>query len=442
MNELEQTVATLATQFTNCFPDMLAGPRTVGREAEFPVVTATGEAADVRRLWELLLAEGDLREHHDSANPSLIVGLDGEDYNYELEVGVGTVEIVTRPCRDLFTVQRIIEEATERLVRMATRRGWQVLAYGVQPVTPPNLPLMAPKQRYQSLYRAMGAEWLWYTVTASDQCHVAIARGEALEMLNFGNLMAPVLIALCANSPVYAGKLSPFCSGREGEMARIDAHEYRHGMPVRPFTSFVDYVNTVSQATYLIHRADNMVIPTSRPFTDYLMEHGPDFAAFLFHEHYLWNSARVRTAYGTLELRPACQQPWAEHMAAMALSVGLIEAATPIMAYVVDVLGQEYWSILRAYHRQSITYGLAAAQPSPDFLITLVRLAERGLKQRGQGEEYLLLPIFDRLYRRQNPAQRARAIFQNDQLSGLLAHTAMRPGALRHPTSSILKTSA
>jgi gamma-glutamylcysteine synthetase len=442
MNALAQTVATLATQFTNSFPEAVASPRTVGREAEFPVVTATGEAADVRRLWELLLAEGDLREHHDSSNPSLIAGLDGEEYNYELEVGVGTVEIVTRPCADLFSVQRIMEEATERLVRAATRRGWQVLAYGVQPATPPNLPLMAPKQRYQSLYRAMGGEWLWYTVTASDQCHVAIGRSEAVQMLNFGNLMAPVLIALCANSPVYGGKISPFCSGREGEMALIDAHEYRHGMPARPFTSILDYVNTVAQATYLIHRTDNTVIPNSRPFTDYLAEHGPDFAAFLFHEHYLWNSARVRTAYGTVELRPACQQPWNEHMAAMALSVGLIEAATSIMAYIVEVLGEEYWSILRTYHRQTMTHGLAAAQPAPDFLITLVRLAEKGLQQRSQGEEYLLLPIFDRLYRRQNPAQRARAIFQNDRLPGLLAHTAIRPGDVRHQTPSFLKASA
>ena len=103
-------------------------------------------------------------------------------------------------------------------------------------------------------------------------------------------------------------------------------------MPLRPFTSIADYVHTMAQSTYLIVRADNEIIPSSRPFTDYLREHGPDFDAFLFHEHYIWNSARLRTAYGTIEIRPACQQPWPEHMAAMALSVGLIEAAAPIDA--------------------------------------------------------------------------------------------------------------
>lgn len=427
--KLDAIIATLATQFSQGFAAQTPALRTIGREAEYPVVTNRGEAADVRRLWESLLAAGDFHEHYDSGTPNLIVGLEGEHYKYELEVGVGTVEIVTRPCTNLFTVQATMAEAMRLLVRAAGRRGWQVLGYGVQPVTPARLRLMAPKQRYHSLYRAMGAEWLWYTVTASDQCHVAIGRGEIVDMLNFGNLMAPVIIALCANSPIYGGKVSRYCSGREGQMAQIDAHEYRHGMPARPYTSITDYIRTISQATYLIVRADNEVIPSSQPFTDYLREHGPDYLAFLFHEHYIWNSARLRAAYGTLEIRPACQQPWSEQMAAMALSVGLIEAMQPIMAYIQEALGTDYWAILRQYHRQAIAYGLAAPQPAPNFLRQVVRLAESSLRQRQQGEERLLAPIHNRIYRRQNPAQRARSIFQIDGLAAFLTQLAIRPGA-------------
>ncbi|MCL4861251.1 MAG: hypothetical protein KJZ93_17680 [Caldilineaceae bacterium] len=434
MNRLDAAIEALTEQYVASFPAQPPALRTVGREAEFPVVTATGEAADVRRLWDLLLAGGGLREHYDSGTPNLIVGLDGTDYNYELEVGVGTVEVVTRPCATLSEAQSIMDQAVSRLVRAAGRWGWQVLGYGIQPVTPARLSIMAPKQRYQSLYRAMGAEWLWYTVTASDQCHVAIGRNELTDMLNFGNLIAPVLIALCANSPVYNRRASPFCSGREGEMARIAAHEYRHGMPARPYTSIADYIRTVSAATYLIMRADNEVIPSSQHFTEYLDEHGADFSAFLFHEHYVWNSARLRTNHGTLEVRPACQQPWGEHMAAMALTVGLVEAMPAVMAYVQDALGEAYWTLMRTYHQQAIRYGLAAPQPAPDFLRTVVRHAEEGLRRRGQQEERFLRPIHNRLYRRQNPAQRARSIFQIDGLRGLLAHTAIRPGLTRPPS--------
>ena len=430
MYDLDEVVEVLATQFTEAFPVDTPTQRTIGREAEYPIVKATGEAADARRLLEHLRATLGLHAHYDSGNPRLIVGADGEDYKYALEVGVGTIEINTRPCRTLFEIQSIMVEAVLPVVRQAAYYDWRVLGYGIQPLSPPSLAIMSPKQRYQSLYRSMGAEWLWYTVTASDQCHVAIGRSEMVNLLNFGNMMAPVLIALCGNSPIHSGRLSRFCSSREGRMAGIHANEYRHGMPARPYTTIADYVRTVSQANYLIARSAGEVIPVNRPFTDYLLEHGPDYPAFLYHEHYVWNSARLRAAYGTIEIRPACQQPWPEQMAAMTLSVGLIEAAATIDAYVQGVLGSDYWSIMRTYHQQVIHFGLSAPQPAPHFLETIVELATAGLQQRGHGEETLMTPIENRIYRRLNPAQRNRRIFDFDGMTGLLSQAAIYPGAV------------
>jgi gamma-glutamylcysteine synthetase len=424
---LQHAVAAIAAEFAGRFPQQIQLPRTIGREAEFPVVDAQGQVADVRRLWNLLLQPGDLEPKFDSGNQNLIVALEGKDFSYALEVGVGTVEINTRPCADLFTIERIMADAVRRLVRAALNFGWRVLGYGIQPVTAPQVRIMSPKQRYQSLYRAMGQEWLWYTVTASDQIHVDVARDEMLEMLNYGNLITPIIIGLCANSPIYEEQLSPFCSGREGRMAQIHANEHRHGMPARPYTSLEDYVETVSQSTYLILKAQNEVLPSSQHFTEYMLEHGPDFDAFLFHEHYVWNSARLRVAYGTIEIRPACQQPWPEQMAAMALSLGLIEAYAPVWSYLQQALGSDCWEIMRGYHRQVIQRGLRAPQPAPDFLATVVRHVEAGLQARGLGEEILLAPIWRRLERQENPAQRARRVFQLDGLHGLLNHLTVRP---------------
>ncbi len=429
--ELTEIHASLADTFAGRFPTTIQRPRIVGREAEYPVVTASGEAADVRRLWEPLLAPGDLTPKYDTGTRNLIVGLEGEEYSYALEVGCGTVEINTRPCSDLFSLRAIMERAVGRLVRAAARHSWQVLGYGIQPVTPASLAIMSPKQRYQSLYRAMGREWLWYTVTSSDQIQIDVSRGEMVHMLNFGNLITPVIIALCANSPIYEGQLSPFCSGREGRMAEIHASEHRHGMPVRPYQDMVDYVRTLSAAQFLILQDSGEVIPSSQLFDDYLMAHGADFPAFLFHEHYVWNSARLRTAYGTIEIRPACQQPWSEHMAAMALSLGLVEASHAVLAYVVDALGDDYWEIMRQYHRLATLRGLAAPQPAPGFLVRVVQLARAGLASRGHGEEALLEPIENRLYRNENPAQRVRRIYRVDGIQGVLAHAAIRPAFTR-----------
>ncbi len=426
--ELDRTYAALADRFLADFPARLEGPRTVGRELEFPLVAPGGQAADVRRLWELLLGYGDLKPKYDSGTPHLLVEATGTQGSYTIEVGVGTMEANTRPCRTLLEVRAIAETLVARLVRVAAAYGWMVLGYGIQPLTPPALSLMTPKQRYQSLYRAMGSEWLWYTVTAADQCHVAIARDEVIPLLNFGNLMAPVLIAFCANSPVYAGTLSPYCSAREAQHVLIHAREHRHGMPERPFADAEEFVRRTAQATHLIRKADNLVLPGRRPFAEYLREQGADYEAFLFHEHYVWNSARARAAYGTLELRPACQQPWREQMAAAALGVGLVEAHAAIAADLDALFGAQTWETMRTWHRQVIRQGLAAPLPVPELPATLLGRAEEGLRSRGFGEERLLAPLYERLERRENPAQRMRRLVRSDGLPALLAAAAIRPG--------------
>ena len=426
---LEPIYQRLAARFASSFSEELAGARTVGREAEFPIVGQRGEAVDARRLWNVLLEADDLTPEYGAGSPGhapFIVGLAGTDYNYALEVGLGTIEISTRPCHTLLEIETLMRAAVGRLVRAAGRFGWRVLGYGTQPVSPPTIGLMSPKQRYLSLYRAMGAPWLWYTVTASDQLQFSIGRDEMLHMLNYGNMMAGVIIALCANSPIYGGKDSHFCSAREGVMAEIRAGEHRHGMPPEPYTSLYDFVRTLSQPTYLIVREGGDIVPSSRPFYTHLVENGPDFQSFLFHEHYIWNSARLRAAYGTLEVRPACQQPWPETMAAAALTLGLAEASLPIFAYIQDVLGEDYWGRMRTYHQQAIRYGLRAPQPAPGFLEYIVAQAEDGLRQRGFGEESLLAPIHSRLDRHQNPAQRARAIFQADGMAAMIEAATIR----------------
>ena len=426
--------AELATRFAAGFPAQRPAVRTVGREAEFPIVSANGQAVDARRLWQSLLADGALEPEYGAGSMGqrdFIVGLKGPDYSYALEVGLGPVEINTRPCRTLFEIHALMGEAVARLVSAAARASWRVLGYGIQPVSPPSLRIMSPKQRYLSLYRAMGEPWLWYTVTASDQLHVAIGRDELVEMINYGSLITPIIIALCGNSPIFGGKESRYCSAREGVMAAIRANEHRHGMLARPMSSMVDFVETLAQSTYLIVNADGQIVPSSQPFSHYLVEHGADYPAFLYHEHYIWNSARPRATYGTLEIRPACQQPWEETMTVAALNLGLVEARPEVSGLIRAEFGDEVWPVMQTYHRQAIRFGLDAPQPGSDLLPRVLALAEKALARRGVGEETLLAPIWRRLDRRQNPAQRARIVFRHDGMAGLLNHATIRPGQVK-----------
>ena len=475
-SSLHNAYESLAARFAAHFPPRLQGPRTVGREAEFPVVDQAGRAADIDQLWPLLLRSEDaaesskrgslsphsssltpLKVKRDTVNTDLIVGLDGASYSYALEVGRGTIELNVGPCATLFELESTFRTALERLVRAAAQLGWRVLGYGVQPLSPPTRALLSPKQRYGALADIMGADWIWYTVTASDQAHVDVSRDEAVSVLNFGNLMAPVIVALCANSPVVAGELTDDCSGREGRM--IDApYGRRHGMIAHPYADLTDFVARLSRLPSLLRREGELLLPDRRPFTDVLRtdygaagSEGSDlsphssslspgcFDAFLLHDHYVWHNARLRTAYGTVELRPACQQPPHELMAAAALYLGLVEGREEIAAYVEAALAPTHgqkeiltpnsspltplsgcWPLMKQYHHQVIRAGLAAPDPAPGFLAKILALAAAALARRGYGEERMLTPLWRRLEQKENPAQRARRVFEEEGLGGLI----------------------
>jgi hypothetical protein len=63
------------------------------------------------------------------------------------------------------------------------------------------------------------------------------------------------------------------------------------------------------------------------------------------------------------------------------------------------------------------------------MLSQLVAKAEDALRKRGYGEEGLLAPIWRRLERRQNPAQRAAQLFRTDGMAALVNHATIRPSA-------------
>ncbi|MFZ1754237.1 MAG: glutamate-cysteine ligase family protein [Caldilineaceae bacterium] len=410
----------LTDEFTAAFPQKLRGPRTIGREAEHPLVDANGAFVDVSELFPALAAPGDLTPKYDSAYPDLLVSLSGPEFSYALEVGKGTIEINTRPCADLFQVEQSYQAALSRLVDAAAARNWRVLGYGIQPVSPPSLPLLTPKQRYEALLERMGDEWFWYAVTASDQAQIDIARPELLTQLNTGLLMAPVIIALCANSPVVGGQLLGFASTREGHMCSTTPFDQRHGMPVTAYDSIEEFIARLAKLDVLLRREGTYLLPDWGRFDEKLRAGPVEFDDFLLHDHYIWHSARLRTAYATVELRPACQQPASESMVVSALCLGLVEAAEAIHAFVTERLGPNYWLRMRSWHRSVITSGLAAPEPAQDFLEGILRLAEEAVAARGLGEEIYFAPLWQRLEKKEDPAQAARRVFLQKGMEGLL----------------------
>lgn len=72
--------------------------------------------------------------------------------------------------------------------------------------------------------------------------------------------------------------------------------------------------------------------PSFMPFK-YHWLHGASYDDFLFHDHYVWHSARPRPKQATIEFRAACQQPLDDQQVVAALSLGIVENHSQVYDY-------------------------------------------------------------------------------------------------------------
>ncbi|HXF71987.1 MAG TPA: glutamate-cysteine ligase family protein [Actinomycetota bacterium] len=425
---LERAAEALAGRFLSRFPERAPRPRTVGREAEFTLVRPDGRAGDASLLWGPLLEASGGRPVHDQPAPDgsrLLVGVETDRWFCLAEVGRGTVEVGVGPAPSLGGLARDLEAALAAILPVVRGTGQLLLGYGIQPRTPPHPGLMTPKRRYLAFLEVVGRSWLRFGLTASDQVHVDVGRDELVPMMNALNAASGAIVALAANSSVYGGRAGRFASGREGLMARMVPEPFRHGPVPRPFADALDYVRWTLGFRCL-------VLPDGRggfrgpraTYAEVLRREGPRFEDWTFHEHYLWPSARPRSRLGTLEIRPACQQPGGS-FAAAAFEVGLAEAWREVTELLRDLLGPRWWRAMLAYRARAVREGVRAREPVPGLLAKLLDLAESALRRRGFGEERELDEMRERLERREIPADLARR-WARDGSASLAAALALR----------------
>ena len=424
MSRLDAAIATLTSAFVARFPERAGRVRSVGREAELPLIDTAGRAGDSARLWPTLLRVTGAASVHDPSG--LLIGAEAPRWFCLAEVGRGTVEIGVGPRRSIVELERDFAPALRTIDAVARGAGYRLLGYGIQPRTPPGPAMLTPKARYEALAGAIGQGWLRWTVTASDQTHVDIGRDELVRAMNALNGCSGALIALCANSAVYGGRPGA-AAGREALSARVTGEPFRNGAVPRRFADPEDYVRwTVGFRTLVLPDRRGGFTEPGVPFADRLIRRGPDLEEWLYHEHYLWPSARPRARLGTLEVRPACQQPGAT-FAATALSLGWVEANGDVAAYLDQTFpGASGWRKLMGYRRRAVSAGICSDEPAPDFLATLVELSAEGLRRRNLGENAFLDPIRERLERREGPADRARRLLRERGMAALIGGLTLR----------------
>jgi gamma-glutamylcysteine synthetase len=418
---VDEALEEITRSFAAGFPAKAPTLRTVGREAEFPLVRSDGRAADVFRLWPLFLEREDCEPIYDRGtdDSSLIVGVETQNWSCVIEVGRATVELSVGPRSTLHELAWDMEEALRQLKDVVQRAGCCLLGFGIQPRTPASPRLLTPKLRYLALLEAIGPQWLKFCVTAADQVQVDMGQDDLIRHMNLINAASGAIIALTANSSVYGGRVGRFASGREGLTANMVNEPYRHGSSRRPYADLEEYVRFLADLQCLcLPDGSGGFKQIGEPFTEYLQRKplagDPEavYEEFLFHEHYIWPSARPRAKIGTLEIRPACQQPAVSTWVPSALALGLVEAADDVESYFEAELGERYWDILLRYRKLAVRHGFDTPEPVPRFVETLLELASRGLRQRRQGEEVFLAPAYAQFERRSGPASHARELFE------------------------------
>jgi gamma-glutamylcysteine synthetase len=456
----------LVDQYMRSFPKTLrsaTGLRTIGRESEFPVAEKDGTAGDVQRLLRRMADQqkGILSIETDRKNgdASRICSVKNDDIDFTIEVGTGTIEMIHKPYDSLLDLEQAHLGGLDTLFKAADAEDLKILGYGIQPITPASMELMTKRRRYGYLYEVLGEGWKLFSATASEQIHVAMTEKEMASITSVCNGASGAIIGLCGNSGLYDGKLAPFVNMRE--MGKGESLGHRHGMSSGPVANAKEFLDQILDYDYLMYPPQDLSgprlasvtpitesepNPTFRPFKAHWLNGASYSPDFLFHDHYVWHSARPRPKQSTIEIRPACQQPLKDHNVVAALSVGMVQSHKQLYPYLSSLARkpsgakitvgpdggaptlQQAWPELKRLHEIAGKTGLEDSDVR-NFCQGVLEHAKRGLESRGLGEEKFLEPLFARIEAGKNPSQISQDFFNssNQDMSKCIDFLAIRP---------------
>lgn len=379
--------------------------RSIGIEKEILLTDKDGFMADVyEKVWPTLNNRG-YKTARDSFYRGQITGFFIKDNQVTTELGRGTFELILEPKTSIKVAENQMKDLLRVLYPICEKQNLKILSIGCQPRTRPLRSNVARKQRYEVLYETYKKNILPASLSASDQVHVDMTLDEFVPVLNMLNGLAGFLLVLFSNSPLRYGRVNKFHVIREIFWDSLG--KARTGVPLRPFTSPEDYLKRVWDFKCIMCKKGNKFFCTHKKFRDHVRRLSDEelFKAFLIHEGTVYMCARPRV-FGTVEVRPACLQPWGEMMVVPAFVLGLVENLIEADAFVKNF----DWKDLRELRYQAMKKGFNTkiqGKIIAPFLKELLDISKRGLIRRNQGAEAYLKPLYKRVAEEQSPADRA-----------------------------------
>ena len=300
-------------------------PRRIGAEAEFiPVETGTGRRCPIEadgRISTLPFlrrfgARQGWREHRTSKGaPCFLLAAGG---SVTFEPG-GQIEYSSPPCATAGELLGLLRSVVSPLCEAALGEGITLLSVGIDPFnTVQEAPLLLGGKRYGTmaayLARRGGSGARMMRQTASFQMSLDLDHEPWLRW-RLLNAAAPCMVAIFANSPVYARRSTGFRSARAEVWRTLDRS--RTGLPYdveRPLERYLDFA--LAAPAMLLPEIDG----EQRSFGEWLSRSAP--TAVEWHDHLSTLFPEVRPR-GHLEVRsPDAVVPrW--YAAPLALAVGM-----------------------------------------------------------------------------------------------------------------------
>lgn len=205
-----------------------------------------------------------------------IIALKRNKHEVHLEPG-GQIELSGEPCENIHCTYAEFNQHIRELLEVAEPLGIVFLGLGIQPVSRLEEIEWVPKKRYRIMapymlkVGTMGQRMMKQTATVQANIDY-LDEKDAMAKFRTGMGLAPILIAMFANSPISDGALNGYRSFREHIWTDTDKN--RSGLlkfAFAPDVSFVHYVEyALDVPMYFIIRNKDYIDMTHMTFRQYL----------------------------------------------------------------------------------------------------------------------------------------------------------------------------
>ena len=205
-----------------------------------------------------------------------IIALTRDKAQITLEPG-GQIELSGEPCESIHCTYAEFDQHIRELLEVTEPLGIIFLGLGMQPVSRLEQIEWVPKQRYRIMAPYMlkvgklGQRMMKQTATVQANIDYSDEK-DAMAKFRTGMGLAPVLIAMFANSPICDGQLNGYRSFREHIWTDTDRN--RSGLlkfAFAPEVSFAHYVEyALDVPMYFIVRNKNYIDMTAVTFRQFL----------------------------------------------------------------------------------------------------------------------------------------------------------------------------